>query len=102
MSTSPFGIHKHIKTKLVLGYKAQVNTFQRVIFLPSIFSDHNAVNLEINSVIHSFKSGGQRRNNRNFKCSQDSDNENTTNQILLDAMKLVLKGKFKKYYIRKE
>lgn len=55
MSTASFGIHKHIETTLLLGYKAQINIFQRVIFLPSVFSDHNDVNLEINSVIHSFK-----------------------------------------------
>lgn len=29
MSTASFGIHKHIKTELVLDYKAQINTFQR-------------------------------------------------------------------------
>jgi len=49
MNTPPCGIHKHKKLSII-GYKAQINTFQRISILKTIFSDRNAVNLEINNI----------------------------------------------------
>lgn len=49
MNTACCGIHKHTKTEHVLDCKVQVNTFQRINVLETIFSDHSAINLEINN-----------------------------------------------------
>lgn len=48
MNAPPCGLHKQ-KSEHVLGCKAEINTVQRISILQTIFSDHHAVNLEINN-----------------------------------------------------
>lgn len=40
MNTALFGMHKHTQPEHILGYKVQVNTFQRISILQTVFSGH--------------------------------------------------------------
>src|SRR5574341_1099958 len=93
----------------ILGHKASLGKFKKIEIIPSIFSDHNAVRLDLNYRRKNIKNGNiQRLNNtllnnqqiteeikKEIKiCIETNENENTTAQNLWDTVKAVLRGKF--------
>ena len=77
---------------------------KKIEIIPSIFSDHNAVRLDVNYRRKSIKNSNIWRlnnmllNNEQIteeikKCIETNENENTT-QNLWDTVKAVLTGKF--------
>ncbi|KJD25475.1 hypothetical protein TM43_08555 [Campylobacter jejuni subsp. jejuni] len=93
----------------MLGNKASLNKFKRVEIISSIFSDHNAMKLEINYKKKAEKGAKMWRLNNMLlnkqwiieeikeeikKYLETNENENTTYQIIWDAAKAVLRGKF--------
>ena len=93
----------------ILGHKSGLNRYQKIGIVPCIFSDHNALKLELN---HNKKFG--RTSNtwrlrtillKDEKVNQEikeelkrfmetNENEDTTVQNLWDAAKAVLRGKY--------
>uniref|UniRef100_A0A8P0PQ01 RNA-directed DNA polymerase n=2 Tax=Canis lupus familiaris TaxID=9615 RepID=A0A8P0PQ01_CANLF len=93
----------------ILGHKSGLNRYQKIGIVPCIFSDHNALKLELN---HNKKFG--RTSNtwrlstillRDVRVNQEikeelkrfmetNENEDTTVQNLWDAAKAVLRGKY--------
>ena len=93
----------------ILGHKSSLGKFKKIEILWSIFSDHNAMRVDINYRINTVKNTNTwRRNNtllnnqevteeikkENKKYLETNDNENTTSQSLWNAAKAILKGKF--------
>ena len=89
----------------VLGHKSSLGKFKKIEIIPSIFSDHNAVRVDLNHRRKTIKSCNIWRlnnmllNNQQITeeikiCIEMSENENTTTQNLWDAIKAVLKGRF--------
>uniref|UniRef100_A0A3Q2LEY5 RNA-directed DNA polymerase n=1 Tax=Equus caballus TaxID=9796 RepID=A0A3Q2LEY5_HORSE len=93
----------------ILGTKANINKYKRVEIISSIFSDHNAIKLEINYKKKAEKGAKMWRLNNTLLNKQwiieeikeeikfyleTNENENTTYQIIWDAAKAVLRGKF--------
>ena len=95
----------------ILGHKSNLSKFKKIEIVSSIFSDHNAVRLEINykkkkKTVRNTKT--RRLNNtclNNKQVTEEirreiktfietNDSENTTTQDLWDAAKAVLRGKF--------
>ena len=91
----------------VLGHKSSLGKFKKIEIIPSIFSDHNAVRLDVN-----YGGGGQGtiKNTNTWKlnktllnnqqtteeikiCTEMNENENKTSQNLWDSVKAVLRGK---------
>jgi len=73
--------------------------------IPRIFSDHNAVRLDLNYRRKTIKNSNTQRlnntllNNQQITeeikiCIETNENENTTTQNLWDTLKAVLRGKF--------
>ena len=100
----------------ILGQKSNLSKFKKTESISSIFSDHNAMRLDIN-----YKKKSVRNTNTwilNNMCLNDqqvteqvknfletNDNENVTTQNLWDAAKAVLQGKFtaiQLYHIKRE
>ena len=89
----------------ILGHKSSLGKFKKIEFVSSIFSDHNAMRLDINYRKKSVKSTNTWRlsntllNNQEIteeeikKYLETNDNENTTIQNLWDAAKAVLDRK---------
>uniref|UniRef100_A0A8C0PNM4 RNA-directed DNA polymerase n=1 Tax=Canis lupus familiaris TaxID=9615 RepID=A0A8C0PNM4_CANLF len=93
----------------ILSHKLGLNRYQKIGIVPCIFSDHNALKLELN---HSKKFGRtsstwrlrtillkDERVNQEIKeelkrFMETNENEDTTLQNLWDAAKAVLKGKY--------
>ena len=93
----------------ILGHKSGLNRYQKIGIVPCIFSDHNALKLEIN---HNKKFGRtsntwrlrtillkDKRVNQEIKeelkrFMETNENEDTTVQNLWDAAKAVLRGKY--------
>ena len=91
-----------------LGHESGLNWYQNIEMIPSLFSDHNVVKLELN---HKSKFG---RNSNTWKLQtillkndrvnqeikelkqfiQTNTNENTSVQNLWDMAKAVLRGKY--------
>ena len=93
----------------ILGHKASLGKFKKIEIIPSIFSDHNAVRLDLNYRRKSIKNSNIWRlnnmpmNNQQITeeikkeikiCIEMNENENTTTQNLWDTVKAVLRGKF--------
>ena len=93
----------------ILGHKANLNKFRSIEIISSIFSDHNAMKLEINHGkskekkltpwrLNNMLLKNQWVNEENKKeikkYLETNDTEDTTSQNLWDAAKAVLRGKF--------
>ena len=102
-----------------LGHKSSLDKFKKIEIVSSIFSDNNAMTLDINSRKKFVKNTNTWRlkntllNNQEIteeikdeikKYLQTNDNENTMNKKLWDATKEVLRGKFRapQSYLKKE
>ena len=88
----------------ILDHKANIGKFKKIEIIPSIFSDHNAVRLDLNYKRKTINSNIWRLNNTLLNnqqiteeikiCIETNENENTTTQNLWDTVKAVLRGKF--------
>jgi len=89
----------------ILGHKASLGKFKKIGIIPSIFSDHNAVRLDLNYRRKTIKNSNIWRLNNTLLnnqqtteeikiCIETNENENTTTQNLWDTVKAVLRGRF--------
>ena len=93
----------------ILGHKSSLSKFKKIEIISSIFSDHNAMRLEINYREKNVKNTNTWRLNNTLLNNQEiteeikeeikkyletDDNENKTIQNLWDAAKAVLRRKF--------
>ena len=89
----------------ILGHKSSLGKFKKTEIISSIFSNHNAMRLDINYRIKSVKNTNTWRLNNTLLNNQEiteeikkfletNDNANTTAQNLWDAAKADLRGKF--------
>ena len=84
-----------------LGHKSSLGTFKKIEIIPSIFSDHNALRLDLNYRRKTIKNFNIWRlnntllNNRQITeeikkeikiCIETNENENTTTQNLWDTI----------------
>ena len=97
------------RTDHILGHTSSPGKFQNIEIIPSIFSDHNAVRLDLNYRRKTIKNSNIWRlnntllNNQQITdeikkeikiCIEMNENENTITQNLWDTVKAVLRGKF--------
>ena len=93
----------------ILGHKSSLGKLKKIEIIPSIFSDHNPVRLDLNYRRKAIKNSNIWRlkntlpNNQQITeeikkeiriCIQMNENENTTTQNLWDTVKAVLRGRF--------
>ena len=89
----------------ILSHKSSLGKFKKIEIISSIFSDHNAVRLDVNYRIETIKNTNIWRldnmllNNQQITeeikiCIETNENENTTTQNLWDTVKAVLRGRF--------
>ena len=93
----------------ILGHKSSLGKFKKIETIPSIFSDHNAVRLDVNYRRKTIKNSNIWRlnntllNNQQITeeikkeikiCIDMNENENRTTPNLWDTVKAVLRGKF--------
>jgi len=93
----------------ILGHKSSLGKFKQIEIIPSIFSDHKAVRLDLNYRRKTIKNSNIWRlnntlmnnqqiteeNKKEIKiCIETNENENTSTQNLWDIVKAVLSGKF--------
>ena len=93
----------------ILGHKSNLGKFKKTEVISSIFSDHNAMRLDINYREKSVKNTNTWRLNNTLLNNQEiteeikeeiknypetNDNESMTTQNLWDAAKAFLRGKF--------
>ena len=93
----------------ILGHKSSLGKFKKIEIIPSIFSDHNAVRLDVNYRRKTIKNPNIWRlnntllNNQQITeeikkeikiCIEMNENENTITQNLWDTVKAVLRGRF--------
>ena len=93
----------------ILGHKSSLGKFKKIEIISSIFSDHNAMRLDINYRKKPLKNTNTWRLNNALLHNQEiteeikeetktypetNDNENTMTQNLWEAAKAVLRGKF--------
>ena len=93
----------------ILGHKSSLGKLKKIEIVSSIFSNHNAMRLDINYGKKSVKKTNTWRLNNTLLNNQDiteeineeikkyletNDNKNTMTQNLWDAAKAVLRGKF--------
>ena len=103
----------------MLGQKSSLSKFKKIEIISSIFSDHNAMRLEINYREKNVKNTNIWRLNNTLLNNQEiteeikekikkyvetNDNRNTMIQNLRDAAKAVLRGKLIaiQYYLKKQ
>ena len=92
----------------ILGHKSSLGKFKKIEITPSIFSDHNAVRLDLNYRRKTIKNSNIWRlnntllNNQKITeeikteikiCIGTIENENTTTQNLWNTVKAVLRGR---------
>ena len=97
------------RTDHILGHKPNLSKFKKTEIVSSIFSDHNAMRLDINYKKKTERNTNTRRLNNMIlnknqlteeikremkKFLETNDNENITTQNLWDAAKAVLRGTF--------
>ena len=93
----------------ILGHKYCLGKFKKIEIIPSIFSDHNAVRLDLNYRRKTIKNSNIWRQNNTLLnnqqiteetkkeikiCIEMNENENTTTQNLWDSAKAVLRVRF--------
>ena len=89
----------------ILGHKSSLGKFKKIEIISSIFSDNNAMRLEINYIkdTNTWRLNNTLLNNQEIteeikeeirKYLETNDNESMTIQNLWDAAKAVLRGKF--------
>ena len=92
----------------ILGHKYSLGKFRKIEIIPSIFSDHNVVRLDVNYRKITIKNTNIWRLNstllnnqqiteeikRNKNMHKRNQNENTTTQNLWDSVKAVLRERF--------
>ena len=93
----------------ILAHKSSLGKFKKTEIIPSVFSDHNAVRLDLNYRRKTIKNANIWRlnntllNNQQITeeikkeikiCIETNQNENTTTQNLWDTVKAVLRGRF--------
>ena len=93
----------------ILGHKSNLNKFKKIEIIPSIFSDHNTMRLDINYKKETVRNTNTWRINNTFLSNQQiteeikreikrfletNDNKHMITQKLWDAAKAVLRGKF--------
>ena len=95
----------------ILGHKSSLGEFKKIEIIPSIFSDHNAVRLDVNyrkkkkpiknpniwrlnNTLLNNQQITEEIRKRNQICIEMNENENTTTQSLWDTVKAVLRGRF--------
>ena len=89
----------------ILGQKSGLGKFKKIEIIPSIFSDHNAVRLDVNyrrktiKNLNIYRLKNKLLNNQQIKeeikiCIQMNETENTTIQNLWDTVKPALTGRF--------
>ena len=89
----------------ILGHKSSLGKFKKIEIIPSIFSDHNVVRLDVNYGKKTTKKTNIWRlnntllNNQQITeeikiCIEMNENENKTTPNLWDSVKAVLRGRF--------
>ena len=91
----------------ILGHKASLGKFRKIEIIPSIFSDHNAVILDVNYKRKTIKNSNIWRLNNTLLNNQQiteeikkeikiciETNEKTTTQNLWDTVKALPRGRF--------
>ena len=89
----------------ILDHKSSLSKFKKIEIIPSIFSDHNAVRLDVNYRRKTTKNSKVWRlnnmlpNNQQITeeikiCIETTENKNTTTQNLWGTVKAVLRGSF--------
>ena len=93
----------------ILGHKSSLGILTKIEIIPSIFSDHSAVRLDVNYRRKTIKNSNIWRltntllNNQQVTeeikkeikiCIETNENENTTTQNLWNTVKTVLRGRF--------
>ena len=93
----------------ILGHKSNLSNFKKIEIISSIFSDHNAIRLDINYKKKTIRNTNTWRLNNTFLNNQQvteeikkeikifvetNDNESMITQNLWDTAKVVLRGKF--------
>ena len=92
----------------ILGHKSSLGKFKKIEIIPSVFSDHDAIRLDLNYRRKNIKNSNIWRLNNTLMnnqqitkeikkeikiCIETNENENTTTQNQWDTVKAVLKGK---------
>ena len=93
----------------ILGHKSSLGKLKKIEIIPSIFSDHNVLRLDLNYRRKTIKNSNIWRLNNTLlknqqlteetkkeikRCIEMSENENATTQNLWDTIKAALRGKF--------
>ena len=89
----------------ILGHKSNLGKFKKIEIIPVIFSNHNAVRLDVNYRRKTIKNSNiWRLNNKLLNnqqiieeikiCVEMNENENTATQNLWDTVKTVLRERF--------
>ena len=103
------GVHVSLSILVFSVCKSSLGKFQKIEIIPSIFSDHNAVRLDLNYKRKTIKNSNIWRlnntvlNNQQVTeeikisikiCIERNENESTTTPNLWDTVKAVLRGRF--------
>ena len=103
----------------ILGHKSSLGKYKKIEIISSIFSDHNAMRLDVNYRKKSVKNTNPQRLNNTLLNNQETteeikgeikkyletkENENTMTQKIWDAAKSVLRGKCRpiQSYLKKQ